>query len=104
MIRPGGTATTAASSASARIAWHVSSVDCAWRSRVRCPRIRSIACSSRSRRYPKIRSEEHTSELQSRPHLVCRLLLEKKKKTAHTHPSLNLPVENCSATHRSAVH
>src|SRR3989442_11929949 len=28
----------------------------------------------------RIRSEEHTSELQSRPHLVCRLLLEKKKK------------------------
>src|SRR5690554_6565487 len=28
----------------------------------------------------KPRSEEHTSELQSRPHLVCRLLLEKKKK------------------------
>src|SRR5215208_7264767 len=27
------------------------------------------------------RSEEHTSELQSRGHLVCRLLLEKKKKT-----------------------
>src|SRR3989442_2879012 len=26
----------------------------------------------------KVRSEEHTSELQSRPHLVCRLLLEKK--------------------------
>src|SRR3989442_3859508 len=31
------------------------------------------------RRVPP-RSEEHTSELQSRPHLVCRLLLEKKKK------------------------
>src|SRR5215813_15180178 len=32
------------------------------------------------------RSEEHTSELQSRPHLVCRLLLEKKKKTPpHTY-------------------
>src|SRR5690554_7032333 len=30
------------------------------------------------------RSEEHTSELQSRPHLVCRLLLEKKKKKTHT--------------------
>src|SRR3989442_3312349 len=31
------------------------------------------------------RSEEHTSELQSRPHLVCRLLLEKKKTIAsHT--------------------
>src|SRR2546429_4595390 len=28
----------------------------------------------------KFRSEEHTSELQSRLHLVCRLLLEKKKK------------------------
>src|SRR5687768_17870084 len=28
----------------------------------------------------RIRSEEHTSELQSRLHLVCRLLLEKKKK------------------------
>src|SRR3712207_6880209 len=30
------------------------------------------------------RSEEHTSELQSRQYLVCRLLLEKKKKTIHT--------------------
>src|SRR2546429_2189753 len=29
------------------------------------------------------RSEEHTSELQSRLHLVCRLLLEKKKKVKH---------------------
>src|SRR3712207_8577883 len=29
------------------------------------------------------RSEEHTSELQSRQYLVCRLLLEKKKKTIH---------------------
>src|SRR5258708_25755293 len=33
------------------------------------------------RRYPRQRSEEHTSELQSPDHLVCRLLLEKKKKT-----------------------
>src|SRR5207253_7017358 len=31
-------------------------------------------------RCPACRSEEHTSELQSRGHLVCRLLLEKKKK------------------------
>src|SRR3989449_7321674 len=31
------------------------------------------------------RSEEHTSELQSRLHLVCRLLLEKKKKNHTTH-------------------
>src|SRR3712207_7431168 len=29
----------------------------------------------------RVRSEEHTSELQSRQYLVCRLLLEKKKKT-----------------------
>src|SRR3712207_7399417 len=29
---------------------------------------------------PRVRSEEHTSELQSRQYLVCRLLLEKKKK------------------------
>src|SRR2546422_3744601 len=34
----------------------------------------------RSRAAPGGRSEEHTSELQSRLHLVCRLLLEKKKK------------------------
>src|SRR5216684_7358090 len=35
----------------------------------------------RCRRHrPSMRSEEHTSELQSRLHLVCRLLLEKKKK------------------------
>src|SRR5690554_2139889 len=32
----------------------------------------------------KARSEEHTSELQSRPHLVCRLLLEKKKQKKQT--------------------
>src|SRR5690348_18215541 len=33
------------------------------------------------------RSEEHTSELQSPVHLVCRLLLEKKKHPARDHPS-----------------
>src|SRR5438876_5796369 len=32
-----------------------------------------------------LRSEEHTSELQSPVHLVCRLLLEKKKKKTHYH-------------------
>src|SRR6266481_10098965 len=35
------------------------------------------------------RSEEHTSELQSQFHLVCRLLLEKKKKILHSFASLN---------------
>src|SRR5439155_13352387 len=34
------------------------------------------------------RSEEHTSELQSRGHLVCRLLLEKKKTTLHKTPTV----------------
>src|SRR2546429_9273610 len=34
---------------------------------------------------PSRRSEEHTSELQSRLHLVCRLLLEKKKDQRQTH-------------------
>src|SRR5690554_7572771 len=37
-----------------------------------------------------VRSEEHTSELQSRPHLVCRLLLEKKNTTASTYTSSRL--------------
>src|SRR3989442_5360615 len=36
------------------------------------------------------RSEEHTSELQSRPHLVCRLLLEKKKQTTILYESASL--------------
>src|SRR2546427_7880723 len=43
---------------------------------------RSLQRFGRLRRLdPKDRSEEHTSELQSQSNLVCRLLLEKKKKT-----------------------
>src|SRR3712207_8707902 len=34
---------------------------------------------------PGVRSEEHTSELQSRQYLVCRLLLEKKKRLGPSH-------------------
>src|SRR3989449_8280862 len=41
----------------------------------------------------KVRSEEHTSELQSRLHLVCRLLLEKKKTTQ----------TNCNCNTRTAT-
>src|SRR2546429_6644872 len=37
------------------------------------------------------RSEEHTSELQSRLHLVCRLLLEKKQHVDEENPSPNSP-------------
>src|SRR2546422_6968023 len=43
------------------------------------------------------RSEEHTSELQSRLHLVCRLLLEKKKRTKRSTP------QSSSNTLRQAV-
>src|SRR5258708_27603650 len=42
------------------------------------------------------RSEEHTSELQSPDHLVCRLLLEKKKSLSRTRP-LPPPCENICA-------
>src|SRR5205809_6208133 len=41
---------------------------------------RRAAASGGCHRAVQLRSEEHTSELQSRLHLVCRLLLEKKKK------------------------
>src|SRR2546429_7126028 len=50
---------------------------------------RAVAEVFRSRPTPiRDRSEEHTSELQSRLHLVCRLLLEKKKKHVKTRQSL----------------
>src|SRR5215510_11521086 len=57
-----------------------------WRPiRTTSPRRRPVQSSSMSARRALepagcLRSEEHTSELQSRGHLVCRLLLEKKKK------------------------
>src|SRR2546430_13402251 len=45
------------------------------------------------------RSEEHTSELQSQSNLVCRLLLEKKKKTNNQYPTRVTPPVH--ATHAS---
>src|SRR2546422_8196633 len=48
----------------------------------------------------RCRSEEHTSELQSRLHLVCRLLLEKKKKKKKKH-HINTDIENNTlSTHK----
>src|SRR5439155_633617 len=44
-----------------------------------CPPASDCARAARSKLSATPRSEEHTSELQSRGHLVCRLLLEKKK-------------------------
>src|SRR3712207_7634234 len=41
---------------------------------------RVAPAADRVAKYRSVRSEEHTSELQSRQYLVCRLLLEKKKK------------------------
>src|SRR3712207_8721022 len=43
---------------------------------------RACATTGVGARRPRRRSEEHTSELQSRQYLVCRLLLEKKKRTS----------------------
>src|SRR2546422_4427877 len=52
----------------------------AQRSRVPRRRPRRDGAQCPAARNPRTRSEEHTSELQSRLHLVCRLLLEKKNK------------------------
>src|SRR3712207_7493770 len=47
---------------------------------------RRSSCSPQTfRSSMRVRSEEHTSELQSRQYLVCRLLLEKKKNTSSTY-------------------
>src|SRR5688572_32469312 len=50
---------------------------------------RAAAAHVPRRRVPPVRSEEHTSELQSQSNLVCRLLLEKKNnhRQTHTHHS-----------------
>src|SRR3989449_7471226 len=52
-------------------------------------------------RTASVRSEEHTSELQSRLHLVCRLLLEKKKKPGRHRPwvlstQIRMSQQHCS--------
>src|SRR2546429_3328591 len=52
------------------------------------PAVRARPCQGHFNDLLQQRSEEHTSELQSRLHLVCRLLLEKKKKMTRTMSSL----------------
>src|SRR2546427_8010394 len=54
-------------------------------------------------RYGSYRSEEHTSELQSQSNLVCRLLLEKKKK-ATTDMVLNSDARHLFADHDGHAH
>src|SRR3712207_7491182 len=57
---------------------------------------RLIEGSARAQKIPRdLRSEEHTSELQSRQYLVCRLLLEKKKNSQRAKP---LPSLICSSS------
>src|SRR3712207_7603505 len=58
-----------------------------------------VAAAQRERHVALLRSEEHTSELQSRQYLVCRLLLEKKKNiildTIPSNISVVLTLSNC---------
>src|SRR3954462_1421488 len=51
---------------------------------------------------PYIRSEEHTSELQSHDNLVCRLLLEKKKKRKKCNETIGSEAEVWSTSSRAA--
>src|SRR5689334_23847529 len=60
----------------------------------RCPAPRSAAR----------RSEEHTSELQSQFHLVCRLLLEKKKKNTKQKQTTHTPLPRRSSVHELNHH
>src|SRR2546422_8222676 len=69
-----------------------SAKDCSLRSHSVLTVCRSAAALFSGRLQKSARSEEHTSELQSRLHLVCRLLLEKKKK------------KNKSSTYKIEIH
>src|SRR4051794_41693614 len=57
---------------------------------------------SRGKALEGLRSEEHTSELQSPVHLVCRLLLEKKKQSSRSNSSA-APQHQSHQTHGTAV-
>src|SRR3989442_1989586 len=63
-------------------------------------RTASMSFCSSSRRW---RSEEHTSELQSRPHLVCRLLLEKKKQKTTRIQSVIIYIYGIHSCHLTTV-
>src|SRR5258708_27925228 len=49
-----------------------------------------------------VRSEEHTSELQSPDHLVCRLLLEKKKNNHESHAATICPCQTTPTAHHTS--
>src|SRR2546422_1131103 len=76
-----------------------------------CPSLWSRRSTTSPRRSkPSVgRSEEHTSELQSRLHLVCRLLLEKKKTppsldTPHGRAALHPPTAPCCPWNQAGQH
>src|SRR5258708_18128082 len=59
---------------------------------------------ARGRADPQARSEEHTSELQSPDHFVCRLLLEKKKKKKKQNETpYHQRIQQTSCTHKSKI-
>src|SRR5687768_18262970 len=66
--------------AAVKAPWGVCALERPYRERSASRRLRQHGgCTMEDERNWFVRSEEHTSELQSRLHLVCRLLLEKKK-------------------------
>src|SRR2546422_6166138 len=75
-----------------------------FRSRERLPRAaHARPAVDRRARGDDRRSEEHTSELQSRLHLVCRLLLEKKKKRNTRVRSPRQPMDSSKLTKRTRL-
>src|SRR6185437_16256673 len=58
----------------------------------------SVGQEAAERQLPRSRSEEHTSELQSLAYLVCRLLLEKKKKGLERPDGLRVDKEDVAGT------
>src|SRR3712207_7973682 len=71
-------------------------------SRARRTRRRRPACSPACR--SRLRSEEHTSELQSRQYLVCRLLLEKKKNTTKQARIISRPPSTINDLRDTSTH
>src|SRR3712207_8612375 len=74
-----------------------------WRNSSQGNRVRKMPSATgflaSSRAWRSLRSEEHTSELQSRQYLVCRLLLEKKKNNERP-PTFDY----CTSTHLPHTH
>src|SRR5437660_9255416 len=62
-----------------------------------CPKRAPRHCPGDYSRLCANRSEEHTSELQSRGHLVCRLLLEKKKNINAAHTNTLIEIDGLSS-------